>query len=223
MPLWLLSHAPEGEPKHRVLLTGCMHGNEPASARFLLQFCETLRQPDAYPGVAFDIVPLVNPWGWERNTRRNAEHKDLNRDFNSFKARESVLMRDLFKKSKYDLIIDFHEDSGSKGFYFYRLANPDEALCKKIIAQEKADGHSIHSGRIMTIFKARDGIITSGKWDLILARTVRQFSMTNYFRLEGCPKVFLFETPSQLPMKERMEMDRTGLDVLLKNLCEKDR
>jgi hypothetical protein len=218
----VLHFTPSGEIRHRVLLTGCVHGNEPAGAKFLLEFCETLRaQPDKYPGVAFDIIPLVNPWGWEHNSRENGAGTDLNRDFNSFKAGESVLMREHFQKNKYDLAVDFHEDGGAQGFYYYRLDNADDPLCKEIIAKEKAGGHSIHDGTVMTIFTARDGIINCEHWSLALARVARQLSMSNYFRLEGCPRVFLFETPARRQMEERIAMDRTGLDVLLTKLCEK--
>lgn len=215
-PLLMLSIAPEGPAQTRALLCAGVHGNEPAGVECLLQFAETFAEMAAqYPGMAFDIVPLVNPWGWIHRRRRNAEGRDLNRDFASFRAQESILMRELCRQNNYDLMVDLHEDSHVGGFYLYRLANPDAAQCRRIIAAVRATEHPIHTGRVSHVFLARNGVITCDLWSLRLARATRQLSMNNYFRLEGCPRVFLFETPSKQPLDKRTAMHRAALHALL--------
>jgi len=222
-PIRMLSRHISGEPGANVLLTGGIHGNEPAGTEFLLQFAETLsKDPSAWPEIHFDIIPVVNPWGWVHAARRNGEGRDLNREFGTFKAPESVLMQKVFKRKHYDLIVDFHEDGHVGGFYFYRLANPDETLCRSMIEAVRSTGNPVHDGRVMKIFRAKEGIITSPLWSLKLARTIRQLSMSNYFRLEGCPHAFLFESPKRLPLETRVAMHGAALTRLLDSL-QKDR
>lgn len=222
-PIPRLAYAPEDDVHHRILLVAGVHGNEPAGPEALMRFVEDLAKGDAaYTGVAFDIVPILNPWGWVHRKRRNGAQQDLNRDFNSFKAPESRLIREFYQRHRYDAIIDFHEDSHTTGFYYYRLANPDFALCRYIIDHVREAGHPIEDGRVMKIFRARDGIITSGMNSLRLARLIRQFSMTNYFRIEGSPNVFLFETPSKQPFETRVAMHRTALDALLAKVAKQE-
>lgn len=215
-PILMISRAVAQSSKMSVLLTGGIHGNEPAGTEFLLQFAEMLAKDDTfYSDIAFDIVPVVNPWGWVHGRRKNGAGRDLNREFTTFKAPEAILMRDLCGRKQYDLMVDFHEDSHVAGFYFYRLANPDEALCRHMIADVRDAGLPVHDGRVMTLFNAREGIITSPLWTLRFARGIRQLSMSNYFRLEGCPQAFLFETPRRLKMAKRISMYRAVLEALL--------
>lgn len=218
-PITMLSRRQATEEGVHVLLTGGIHGNEPAGTEFLLRFAEILAtKKDAWPGISVDIVPVVNPWGWVHGARRNGNGCDLNREFATFEAPESVLMQTIFKRKRYDLIVDLHEDGHVGGFYCYRLANPDEALCRSMIKFVRDAGLPVHDGRVMTIFHAQDGIITSPLWTLRLARAIHQLSMSNYFRLEGCPQAFLFESPKRLPLEERVTMHGAALKVLLESL-----
>ncbi|OQB42713.1 MAG: murein peptide amidase A [Candidatus Hydrogenedentes bacterium ADurb.Bin179] len=215
-PLLLISRTPKGPIRLRALLTGGIHGNEPAGTECLMQFLETLsRDASAYPGIVFDIMPVVNPWGWVHGRRRNGNNRDLNREFTTFKAQESVFVREVRRQTHYDVMVDLHEDSHVNGFYLYRLANPDTELCRAMAENVQAGGYPIHDGRVMTIFRARDGMITSPLWTLRLARGIRQLSMSNYFRLEGCPRTFLFESPRRLEMKSRVAAHRLALEALL--------
>ncbi len=215
-PITMITCEPDGPARFRVLLTGGVHGNEPAGAEALLQFAEDLAQGSAaYSETAFDIIPVVNPWGWVHRRRRNAEDRDLNRDFASFNAPESRIIKSRFDSSAYNLMVDLHEDSHVSGFYFYRLAHPNDALCQTIIERVRNAGHPIHHGRVSKIFQARDGVISCALWSLRLARAIRQLSLSNYCRLQGRPQSFLFETPSRLPLDARVAMHRIALDALL--------
>ena len=215
-PVLMLSRHSESPRPFRVLLLGGVHGNEPAGTQFLMDFAEALsREASAYEGITFDIIPVMNPWGWAHGRRRNGAYIDLNRDFNSFKAQESLLLRELCKNTEYDLMVDFHEDGQVSGFYFYRLAHPDDALCRALIVRVRDAGQPVHHGRVSRIFHAEDGIINCALWSLKLARCIRQLSVSNYFRLQGTPQAFLFETPRRLPLESRVAMHREALTALL--------
>ena len=62
---------------HRVLVVGCIHGNEPAGIAIADRLA-ALRLP---PGVAVWIVRDANPDGVAVGTRGNADGVDLNRNF----------------------------------------------------------------------------------------------------------------------------------------------
>jgi protein MpaA len=64
---------------HRVLVVGCIHGNECAG----LAIVRRLVRSSAPAGTEIVVVPTLNPDGYRRNTRGNAHGVDLNRNFPS--------------------------------------------------------------------------------------------------------------------------------------------
>jgi protein MpaA len=62
-------------PGPRVLVVGCIHGNEPAG----IAVVNGLRH--AHPREDLWLVPVLNPDGLARGTRANANGANLNRDF----------------------------------------------------------------------------------------------------------------------------------------------
>ncbi|WP_205474506.1 M14 family zinc carboxypeptidase, partial [Nocardioides sp. SYSU D00038] len=72
---WHLGVPDRGKP--RVVLLSTMHGDEPATRRILA----ALRDGRRIHGIDLWVVPVVNPDGLARGTRRNARGVDLNRNF----------------------------------------------------------------------------------------------------------------------------------------------
>ncbi len=68
-----------GDPRapHRLLLVGCIHGNEPAG----IAVAQALARGPAPRGGALWILPDLNPDGVAAGTRQNAHGVDLNRNF----------------------------------------------------------------------------------------------------------------------------------------------
>jgi protein MpaA len=64
---------------HRVLVVGCIHGNEPAGIAIVRRLIAT----GAPAGTEIVAVTSVNPDGCARGTRQNAHGVDLNRNFPS--------------------------------------------------------------------------------------------------------------------------------------------
>ena len=70
-----------GRPRRlRVLLTGGVHGDEPAGVEAVLGFVEEDMSP-WLEQVEFTVVPWVNPVGYVRDTRDNGDGADINRSF----------------------------------------------------------------------------------------------------------------------------------------------
>jgi murein peptide amidase A len=62
----------------RILVVGCIHGNEPAGIAIVRALERTHPKADLW------LVPVLNPDGLAARTRQNAHGVDLNRNFPSF-------------------------------------------------------------------------------------------------------------------------------------------
>ncbi len=82
-----LHHLTLGTGEMPVLLWSQMHGDEPTATSALLDLCQWLLAHRAEPvparilgSLTLHILPMLNPDGAERFTRRNAQGIDINRD-----------------------------------------------------------------------------------------------------------------------------------------------
>jgi hypothetical protein len=93
-------------PRPRIYLSAGIHGDEPL------------------------VCPLLNPAGFHRGVRENADAVDLNRDYRQTRSAEiAAHIRWLARQPNFDLAICLHEDWEAKGFYLYEL-NPLNQLTK---------------------------------------------------------------------------------------------
>ncbi len=88
----------------RVLVVGCIHGNECAGMR-VTNLLVKLTRPDADLWVVEDL----NPDGHRRWRRGNAHGIDLNRDFAVFSQRETRIARKLILRLRPEVTIWFHQ------------------------------------------------------------------------------------------------------------------
>jgi murein peptide amidase A len=75
-PILAVRLGPAGAP-HRMLVVGCIHGNEQAGIAVARRLT-TVKPP---PGTAIWVIPVLNPDGAAADTRQNADQVDLNRNF----------------------------------------------------------------------------------------------------------------------------------------------
>lgn len=110
----LLGRSWEGRPIHvarvgdpdaarRVLVVGCIHGNECAGLAVTRQLLRARVAADLW------VLPNLNPDGYARRSRGNARGVDLNRDFDTFSQRESRIARNLISRTRPDVTIWFHQ------------------------------------------------------------------------------------------------------------------
>jgi len=101
----------------KVYLSAGVHGDEPAGPLALL---ELLAEGFFDDRAHWFICPVLNPLGFVRGTRENADGIDLNRDYH---ARRSAEVRAhiawLQSQPPFDLTLCLHEDWESTGFYLY--------------------------------------------------------------------------------------------------------
>ena len=96
-----------GDPgsTHRVLVVGCIHGNECAGMAVTRLLARVGREAPA----DLWVLGNLNPDGLAHRTRGNARGVDLNRDFDTFSQRESRIARTLIRRLRPDVTLWFHQ------------------------------------------------------------------------------------------------------------------
>ena len=93
-----------GNP-HRVLVVGCVHGDECAGMAVTRRLIRLGREAP----VDLWVIQNLNPDGLAHGTRGNARGVDLNRDFDTFSQRESRIARTLIRRISPDVTLWFHQ------------------------------------------------------------------------------------------------------------------
>lgn len=182
-----------------VYLSAGIHGDEPAGP---LAMVELMRSGFFREDMNWTILPLMNPTGWQTGRRENADGVDLNRDFFAFAARETqALAQWIPQRAPFDLYLSLHEDWESTGFYLYEInacgASSFSASILHAVAevvpiepQGIVDGHKLCAPGLILHPPRPDE--PEGWPEAIFHADL--YSLHSY----------TFETPSSLPMDQRI-------------------
>lgn len=208
----LTKRAPGVRP--RIYLSSGIHGDEPAPPLALLEMLEA--------GV-FDqranwfICPLLNPAGFPGGCRENGEGVDLNRDYRHLlttEIRSHVAW--LQRQPNFDVTFCLHEDWGTTGFYIYEL-NPDarpslvDTMLQTVSAVCPLETAAVIDGREA----AGPGIIRP-----IADPSLRELWPEAIYLLEHHARLsYTLETPSALPIAQRIRATRAAVEAAVRNFC----
>jgi len=213
--LYAVRYTPKEIPERTILITGGVHGNEPAGAGFTLNLIQALSDGTAaFKNVRVEIIPMINPWGWVHDSRYNYRGMDINRDFASFKTQEAKIIGGYVKGRAYDMAIDHHEDPDASGVYLYQYGRQDTMTARNVLTAVRDLGFPIEQDVNMIILKTEDGLIDAPMWGLRYMRLTKQLSISNYLRLENSTDVYTVETPVKLPIKDRVEIHELVFGML---------
>ncbi len=198
-----------GRPRRlRVLITGGVHGDEPAGVEAVLGFVE--QDMDPWLGqVEFTAMPCVNPVGYERGTRENGAGADVNRSFEGSDVPEVQLLKKALEGCRVDALVDCHEDWEADGFYMYEGPRNGSAVGPAVIAavEERA---SIDPD--------------SGEDSEPVSRGVYEISPSwgrqglGPYVLHGhASRACIFETTTKWPLEKRAAVHRVALDAALRH------
>ena len=202
-------------PRPRIYLSAGIHGDEPAPPLALLDLMER--------GV-FDeragwfVCPLLNPAGFLRRTRENAEGLDLNRDYKLLRSLEiRTHARWLERQPNFDVTFHVHEDWEATGFYLYELCvNSDRSLARTMIdavgRSHPIDAATVIDGRAV----AERGIIRPIDDPLLR----EPWPESIYLRAHHTKLGYTLETPSARPIAQRIAMHTTAIEAALQRVCE---
>lgn len=215
-PVWCVFFRPKEPVSYKILVNAGIHGNEPAGVSYIMNFVEHLaKHPDTYRSVAMDIIPMVNPWGWAHDNRFNRDGFDINRDFSTFHSQEAKIIADFLKNKQYDLMLDLHEDPSARGFYVIQYGTDDKTISEEVVDTIKKLGYPIEENVSIVILKTENGIIDAPMLGLWYMRFTGQLTITNYYRLNNSRRVYTIETPTSLPMEDRLIIQRTAVEMLI--------
>ncbi len=217
--IWKIVYDPGEQTRFKVLMTAAIHGNEPAGAHIMSDFITNLAGgTDNYRDHRFEIIPIVNPWGYVHDIRFNREGRDINRDFASLKTREAGIIKTILRDRTFDLMIDLHEDPDATGFYIYQYAMPDKRLSEQIIDSVRKWNFPVEENVNMIVLKTENGIIDAPLWGLWYMVLSRQLSMSNYMRLNNSKSVYTIETPTSRAMDKRIFIQGLAVTRILDSL-----
>ncbi|HVU36554.1 MAG TPA: M14 family metallocarboxypeptidase [Opitutaceae bacterium] len=202
-------------PRPRIYLSAGIHGDEPAPPFALL---DLLERGTFDARANWFLCPLLNPVGFTRRTRENAEGLDLNRDYKALQSAEiQAHARWLKHQPNFDLVLCIHEDWESKGYYLYEL-NPSgrSSLARPIIAAvenvcpietaETIDGRSI----------SERGIIRPVSDPLLR----EQWPESIYLRAHHTRLSYTLESPSAFPLPQRVAAHRAAIETAIAGITE---
>lgn len=104
-----------GNGSCKILLWSQMHGNEPTATAALFDLINFFNDDshklsrDILAACTLYILPVLNPDGLEKFTRRNAQEIDINRDFLAEQSREGRLLKQISAKIKPNFAFNLHD------------------------------------------------------------------------------------------------------------------
>ena len=113
-----------GSGKTNVLLWSQMHGNEPTATMALFDIFNYLKKNKALlKNIKLHFIPMLNPDGAERFTRRNALYIDINRDAVRLQSPESKILKSARDSLKANFGFNLHDQS----IYYNAIRTPKPA------------------------------------------------------------------------------------------------
>lgn len=106
--------SPAASAAKTLLVLAGVHGDEPAG----LLAVPAMLEAWSAGHVRLVVVTPVNPAGAAKGARRNAQGRDINRDFLRFETPEARAVRDVFDEVRPDFVISLHEGPQRGAFMF---------------------------------------------------------------------------------------------------------
>lgn len=134
----------------KVLLWSQMHGNESTATRAILDLLKFNAAPGEFAmdwqsvlkKITIRIIPMVNPDGTARFTRRNAVGIDLNRDARVFSTPEARILADAMRRFQPDFGFNLHDQRR-----FYNVSGSGKPATISFLAPAFDDGVSMNEVR----------------------------------------------------------------------------
>lgn len=202
-----------GTPKH-ILITGGMHGDEPAGVEAVLQFLA--RDNTALlKNFSFLILPCINPYGYVYNTRETLGGIDLNRAFETEDVAEVAIVKKALGQTQFSLAIDFHEDYDATGFYLYEGKRDEKYIGPQLVTAAKAVGPLDPDDPGEDAPDIDEGVYK-------VATSWGNQGLTPYLLHFHSEHVIISETPTAWHLEQRAALHLTILDTALNIISERD-
>ncbi len=213
LPILKLELNPESKSLKKVLISGGIHGDEPAGVETICEFLENKLYIPFLKDWNITILPCLNPSGYQRNTRNNHEDKDLNRLF-KLSPPETTEVESAQKvlDSLFDLTLELHEDCDSDGYYLFQKENllSDPPLGREVLNAVEPIMPINKNSEIEEI-PAENGLILRLKDP----SEMPWWPMALYSYHIGCKRCFTLETTPVFPMETRVKAHLKAIETAL--------
>lgn len=212
LPIVKLELNPQSTAPKKVLISGGIHGDEPAGVETICEFLEKKLYSPFLKDWRITILPCLNPSGYQRNTRNNYEDKDLNRLFKLSSSSTEVEIAQKILESPFDLTLELHEDCDSDGYYLFQKENLQSTppLGRKVLDAVESIMPINRNSEIEEI-PAEDGLIMKLKEP----DEMPWWPMALYSYHIGCKRSFTLETTPKLPMDVRVKAHLKAIETAL--------
>ena len=190
----------KGNPK-RILISGGIHGDEPAGVETICTFLENKLYRNFLDCWEFTLLPCINPSGFEVGTRNNHDDIDLNRMFKEATAPQEVDFVKAVLDKPYNLDLELHEDIDTPGYYLFQKDLSSElSSLGRVILDRVESIHPLNLAEEIEEFPAVRGLISR----LTEPEEMEWWPMALYANTRGCSHVLTLETSPVLPMAVRV-------------------
>lgn len=208
-PLLAIEINHNNKTKKTVCFSCGIHGNEIAGPLSALKFLKSFKKTKLN-NMRIVLFPLINPYGYNHNIRRNYKNIDLNRHFCVKRPKdENKLLIDYIKKQNIVFFHSLHEDLDEKRFYIYLFETHKEPIYNQILKLAK---------KIIPI--DLDKKIYKDKADHGLIINEHDGSFEDYMFRKGTPFSMCTETPGKKPIQKRIKLNVEIMNEVI-NFCEK--
>ncbi len=196
----------------RVLISGGIHGDEPAGVETVCAFLENKLYQNFLENWEFTLLPCINPSGFEAGTRNNQDDIDLNRKFKEDQVPREVAFVKNILEHPYDLDLELHEDVDSPGYYLYQKdQTSDLSSLGRTILDRVESIHPLNLAEEIEEMPAERGLLSR----LSEPDEMEWWPMALYAYARGCRHVFTLETSPALPMDVRTKAHLQAIQTAL--------
>ena len=207
----LASSAPKPQ---QVLITGGMHGDEPAGVEAVLQFLAR-DNTTLLKNFSFLVIPCINPYGYIHDTRETQDGIDINRSFETDDIAEVAIIKKVLGQTQFAFAIDFHEDYDATGFYLYEGKCDEQHIGPELAAAAKAIGPIDPEDPGEDAPDLAEGVYK-------VANSWGTQGLVPYLLRFHSEHVIISETPTVWHLDQRVALHLTILDTALNTLSEKE-
>lgn len=199
-----------------VFLSAGIHGEEPGSVEGALRWLESGAALQVHAN--WFVLPCINPYGWERNQRHNAQRRDVNRQFRDVTdCPEATLVKKLVRGQRFHFMLDLHEDIDATGYYLYELHNGSRVVGEQVLAKVSAvlpvNRNRVIDGRRATGL----GLIRADGSPARFKRR-RRWPMAYHMFLNCTSHVLGSETPVRFPLDIRARAHLAAIQTAVTEL-----
>jgi hypothetical protein len=215
-PIWRAAYRPFQADLKQVLILAGAHGNEAAAVEVVLTLIQRLGSASGSTArYDMDIIPIANPWGWVHDGPFTPAGIDIAYDFTRFDSHEARIIRRFLREKRYDLVLVLREDPHATGFYLRRYALDAVDGSTRMVDRMRKAGYPMESDSGWNLFKPQNGMVDVPLWGLTYLRLTRQLTVGGYLRRNVGSVVFTVVTPANLPLADRIAMQRMAVEGLL--------